>query len=628
MIGLARAWHDAAWFDPSRIAKSLGIFAGAPADQERIDNSWLFELAGPRGPARRGWRATRTRSGLPLLFNGWLDDRDDLARELGIRDTASDALYAAAFDTWGDGADQRLNGTYSALIPLTDGRIRLSRAPLGAFPLFYAADSSGCVICSVPRPIFAAGWPQELRSEAFRIALAMQVDTDGETTAWNGIRQIPDGTIAYLSASGIRLNRWYDLTSLRQTTLPRDQDYVEAARELLARSVHSTLGLAKNPALTLSGGLDSSNVAAEVLRQLPAGRTIKSFTFHPLDEWNGPLPAHNFADDRPHVRAFAAMYPQLEPHFVDNRNVGFDHKARELFLAGHSGYPSMTVGTPHHGVAMAAVEAGCDFLISAGAGNMTISQSPPWSYPEMLLKGHWRELWKLAANRAGDPRSMPRRIAALAVAPLLPPWLARTARDLVLGRNRRGGIPLDLLRRDTLPQGGYGAATGPDIVSRRQWLSLLSSQMGASMEMVHAHEQAFGIRGRDVTNYRPLVEFCLSIPTDQFIRGGEDRWLARRMGIGRMPEAQRTERLYGRHNADWFPRQTERVDDMKRMVQRIADQPELAPHVDIERAMMLLDNWPAEQPAASHVEAELRFVLPSILLMSQYIDFVTGRNPE
>lgn len=625
MIGLARFWKQSGWADPSRIAASLGLFAGGPANSETAPDLSLFSLDGPRTRARRGWRAFRSRSGLPILFCGWLNDKADLAARFGCQAEPA-AIYAAAFEQLGDRADAVLDGTYSALIALPDGRIRLARSPIGGLPLFYAADATCAVVCSIPRPILAAGWPQELLRQPLIDAIGLHLDDDPWGTMFAGIRQLPDGAIGYLSPDGLDWHQWHDITALPETRLKRDDDYVAAANELLARSIRNALADCQLPGLTLSGGLDSPIVADEVTRLLPAGQRIPAFSFHPLDAWQGKPPLTTFADERPFVRAFAATHPQLDLRLTDNAGIAHDFKAREMFLAGGRAMPAMTVATPHYGIRQAAAEAGCDCLFYAGAGNLTFSNSPPWAYPELLMTGRWRELWRLAASRPEDDRPVPRRILAHAVMPLLPQGLAARLRGMVHGGTGREPLARSLLR-DGVAETGSVPVTGNAMpASRADWLRRLKPLIGTATEEVHALEQVFGIRSRDVTQDRRLFEFCFTIPTDQYVRGGMDRWLARRMAAGRMPEAQRLNRLYGRQNVDWFHRLTPRLEDMRRDLRHIADQPELAPYVDVDRALAMLDDWPANDAEFAARENDLRFVVPATILMSKYVDFVTGRN--
>lgn len=625
MIGLARFWKQAGWADPARIAASLGLFAGAAANAEHAPDLSLFCLDGPRARPRRGWRAFRSRSGLPVLFCGWLNDKVETAARFGCAADPA-AIYAAAFEQLGDRADQALDGTYATLIPLPDGRIRLARSPIGGLPLFYAVDASCAVVCSIPRPILAAGWPQELLRQPLIDAIGLHLDEDPWGTMFAGIRQLPDGAIGYLSPDGLAWHQWHDITALPDTRLKRDEDYLDAANELLARAVRNALGDCERPGLTLSGGLDSPIVADEVTRQLPPGQRIPAFSFHPLDAWQGQPPPTTFADERPFVRAFAAMHPALDLHLTDNAGIAHDFKAREMFLAGGRAMPAMTVATPHYGIRQAAAAAGCDCLFNAGAGNLNFSNSAPWAYQELLLSGRWRELWRLAANRPEDDRPVIRRILAHAVMPLLPHGLAGRLRGLVHGGTGHEPLAQSLLRADVAALGSVPVTGLRPPASRAHWLRRLKPLIGTATDEVHALEQVFGIRTRDVTQDRRLFEFCFSIPTDQYVRHGWDRWLARRMAQGRMPEAQRLNRLYGRQNVDWFHRLTPRLDELRRDLRHIADQPELAPYVDVDRALAMLDDWPTNDAEFAAREADLRFVLPSTILMSKYVDFVTGRN--
>ncbi|MFM5932246.1 MAG: asparagine synthase-related protein [Novosphingobium sp.] len=631
MIGLTRIWTASSWVDRTRFAPSLGLFAGAPSNHEYSDTTALFRLDAPRARPSRGWRAQRSPGGLPVLLNGWIDNRAELARSLGLDPDAPasqsfEYLYGCAFERWGDQADARISGLYAAIIPLSDGRVRLARSPLGAYPLFYAADSHGVAVCSIPRPIFAAGWPKALRAEALVANLAFQLQMDKEASQYEGLRQVPEGSIAYISPEGVTCRRWYDLTALPKVRYRRDEDYVDHANALLAESVGHALAQARNPAMSLSGGLDSAICTDEILRQLPAGQRLKTYTFHPLNEWSGEVPPTNFADERDYVRDFIAMHPQIDPIFIENRDAGYDHKAEQFFLAMSTAYPSMTVGVPHHGVWQAAADSGVDWLLTAADGNQTISDGAGWAYSEFLLKGRWLELWRLAAGRTGDPRSVLRRIVALGAMPLLPEPVQDRIRRLIHARDDTPDFANPLLKAAAQPPAGTKAFGGPGGIFRKARLAAIEARCGIAAEFGHGFEQVFGLRSRDVTHYRPLIEFCLSIPTDQFVRGGVSRWLARRMAVGRMPEAQRNERRYAMQNADLYHRLTAQVPKMQSQIAQMADDPDLAGLIDFDKARAMIDAWPEADPGYGRKAMEINYALPSTLLMAQFVRHVSGRN--
>src|SRR5690606_3829156 len=60
---------------------------------------------------------------------------------------------------------------------------------------------------------------------------------------------------------------------------------------------------------------------------------------------------------------------------------------------------------------------------------------------------------------------------------------------------------------------------------------------------------------RDASRDRRIVEFCLSIPSNQYVRNGHDRYLLRRAMIGILPESIRTNiKTKGLQSADWLLR--------------------------------------------------------------------------
>lgn len=93
-----------------------------------------------------------------------------------------------------------------------------------------------------------------------------------------------------------------------------------------------------------------------------------------------------------------------------------------------------------------------------------------------------------------------------------------------------------------------------------------------------------------------------------------------------MPEAQRTNRLYGQHNVDWRARLTPQREAMARDVERLAGHPDLGPMFDTDRMRAMVKDWPNQTPDNPAALALFRFYLPSALYMARYVDAMTGRN--
>lgn len=568
-----------------------------------------------------------------MLFLGWIDNIDELRAELGLNGSV-EQVYGAAVDRWGQDADRHVVGEYAALMAQPDGAIRLSRSPWCSFPLLFHHGPHGFMACSIPRPMFAAGLDKRLRQDAVERLVAFEFSC-GDHGQFEGLEVVPGGRILTVTQRGWTTHEWYDPLAIPEIRFKRDEDYVEAANAMLAEAVGKALRVASKPAVTLSGGLDSSIVADEMLRQMPPGQRLTSITFVPIAEWDGRTLPSLFGDDGPNVREFLRTHDRIDPIFVDNRDFDFLSFSNEQFMGSDCGLPGRVMGLVHTGVQVAARDAGCDWLFSAGMGNLTFSQEAPWAPAEFFRTLRWRQLYRTLGARLDDPRPMWRRFVAMGLLPNLPEQLRWKIRDLVHRGERTEATTNPYLDPDgplaaklQLRNANQNITDLDFYTSRERLIRNAYDVWWRDGESGLGVQQVFGVRGRDVLSYRPFIELCLGMPTEQFTRNGERRRLARRMGIGRLPEAQRTEVRHGDHLVDWHARMTPMVPQLREEVRQIAEHPQLGELLDTAAMLRDLDNWPAEAPTDIHSVSRLRFALPAMAYVRRFVDFETGRNPQ
>jgi asparagine synthase (glutamine-hydrolysing) len=136
----------------------------------------------------------------------------------------------------------------------------------------------------------------------------------------------------------------------------------------------------------------------------------------------------------------------------------------------------------------------------------------------------------------------------------------------------------------------------------------------------------FGVDIRTPAFDRRLVEFCIGIPQDQYLREGCDRWLIRRAMKGRLPDIVLNNKKWGAQAADWFPRLTRERDHIAEKVKRIAETPELASILDMQRVTAILDNWPDCQPLEYSPEEKHLWAFVEALGMACFVENETGTN--
>jgi asparagine synthase (glutamine-hydrolysing) len=300
-----------------------------------------------------------------------------------------------------------------------------------------------------------------------------------------------------------------------------------------------------------------------------------------------------------------------------------------------TGTVNLAVFFRYHGLYQAAARHGCDMLLSADYGNFTFSASGSWSPAEYLRHLRLRQLWQTLRGERRDGQGFLTRLLVEAVMPVLPDGLWR------LGRRLRGlsaepdNLTVSALRQDAIER--YSVSSR----AAQAGTEYLRSSHASRADMVRDNfargdvegsdigqgfEQLYEISTRDPTTYGPFVDFCLGLPTEMFRRDGETRWLARELGRGLMPEAQRTMPGHGQHNSDWHLRLTPRLEDMRRDIEAIREDPILAEMIDTQLLLDSLDNWPATQSVDDSVFIPHGFRLPRAVAMGRFVRFMSGRN--
>jgi len=641
MLAFAWAWDQSApdRFNSlsRRLADSLCSGLGGHAGSAQLDAlHFAYRQLRSSAALARGWRPAVLPDGRVAAFHGFFDNSAAIAAELGATASDNARLYALAVEAWGDDADRRIVGEYCAIIA-DPGRnsLRLSRSPLRAPPLYYFHDQQVAVAGSVPRIFFAAGVPQRLNE--VRVADSAMINYSDQEAGWfEAIYRVPIGCIVELQRGCPRvLKRYYDPLAAAPTRPGSEAECIARVDELLDEAVRACLAGFRTPGVTLSGGLDSPQVAVRTLAALPDGQTLPSFSFVPEEGYDGRVQPGMVGDERPLIQAFAAMHPRLEPHFTANAGYEHDHRWAELFhLMGGapSGLCNMYV---FHGLFAEAAKRDCDVLLVSDWGNNAFSDKGYWSFVEYFLTGRWRQLWLALKKFPIQDRSMPWRFVAQCLLPLLPDRLWRLARRVVF---RNGKSALDLMQPLSRE---YRDKSGADrrlkdrglVFERYQpWNKrhairlLLQNDDGEGAEIYQAFEQMYGVPQRDPLAYRPLVEFCWGLPTRMFMRDGQMRWLAKQMAKGIMPEEQRANRLNGRWDADWLLRIGRRRADFLAEIERLEDDPKLAAMLDLPRLRAALDDWPDQTELDPQEYFAREFAVPRGLLTARFIKYVERSN--
>lgn len=628
LIAAAIDFSGHAWPEGTaqRMAASLEAGKGG-----RVD----CQGAGPAILAARGKQGTgviaTSPHGAQVLFAGYLQDRAALRQSLGLaRDQllGDGQLYAAAHARWGEDCDCHVTGHYAAILWFAEsGVLRAARSPGDPSPLHYWTEGSQLVIASTPRTIFAAGAPRRLDERKLDTALVGSFDES--CRSWfAGISRIEGGTVMTWRRGQSSVRRFWSIGDLPDVRFKRDEDYVEALEALFARAAAEATDGFSQPALLLSGGLDSQAVASFALDAIGGDRKIACFTSVPAQGFQPVERVDSFPDERSHVEALAAMYSRLRVTYVEAADRNFTHNLADMFVMG-SAMPMAALNMHWiHASLDSAAKTGCDVMLTGAGGNAGFSYDGDTAFATWLRQGRFLRLLRELGS-VDLSRPMHRRLLTWAIMPNLPQALRSRLGELAAGSQAdRSGCPLreDYIQAQGLDRASAGIPSRPARSARqaRRELLQMGSAEGGDIEL--ALELLHGIPFRDPTSYRPLIEFCAGIPDDQYRRGGVSRWLARRLLKGRIPEQVRMDQRVGQQAADWPLRLDPIRPALLGELAGLETDPALATRFDLPRVSGDLRDWDGRDARMSKAYERIALATSRTIVAGRFIRFANGSN--
>ncbi|MEU4563498.1 asparagine synthase (glutamine-hydrolyzing) [Actinoplanes sp. NPDC023936] len=215
-----------------------------------------------RGPG--GGHATLLLDG--QIYN-WRELRAELAAAGHEFTGGGDAETAAhAYLRWGSAFAERLDGMFAVVVwDRVRERLVLVRDRLGVKPLFYQRVGAGLTFGSEPKALLAHPLADHgVDADGLRELLAF-TSTPGRAV-FRGMRRVLAGGIVEVDRDGTSERRYWELTAEPHTD--GLDATVQRVRELLGESVARQLDADTPPGVLLSGGVDSSTVAALAAREL------------------------------------------------------------------------------------------------------------------------------------------------------------------------------------------------------------------------------------------------------------------------------------------------------------------------------------------------------------------------
>jgi asparagine synthase (glutamine-hydrolysing) len=204
-----------------------------------------------------------------IVYNGEIYNHAELRKEMlekghSYRTNSDTESIVHLYEEYGRDCVQHLRGMFAFVIwDQLRHTLFAARDRLGIKPFYYSLQDGIFIFGSEIKALLAyPGMSAEFNSGVLSEYLAFGY-VAGEETFFSGIRKLPAGhTLELTESSGLAIRRYWDLSTAEDPQPRQRSYYVHRYRELLEDAVSSHLMSDVPLGVFLSGGLDSSAVAA------------------------------------------------------------------------------------------------------------------------------------------------------------------------------------------------------------------------------------------------------------------------------------------------------------------------------------------------------------------------------
>lgn len=483
---------------------------------------------------------------LAITADAMIDNRDELFDKLGIpheeRKTMPDSLLILrSYDKWQERCPQYLIGDYAFVIyDERRNRLYAARDFSGYRTLYYYADAHHIACSTTIQPLLQLPGVSDAVNEhwlAQYLAIPGNNEAvDMELTVYKQIQQLPPAHYLCYENGRTTVSRYHTFEMKDTLRFKTDEQYVEAFEQVFNEAIASRMRTRQHIGSHLSGGLDSGSVSAFAAQQLQQNnQKLHTFSYVPDDRFTGWSPYGRVANERPYIEATVRHSGNMIAHFVDGS--GVDPLDEIDDWLGIMEMPYKFYGTTvwikkiyalahHHQIGI---------LLNGGRGNLTVSWGPALHYYAQILRRlRWVKLNKELLQYCKNIGRSSRRQLLPIVSRLAFPAVGRR---FISDADYRFPVYINSTLAEqtgvfeTLREHGIEAHRSFKLdnafTARRRHFQEVYP-WNATGTCATKMSLRYPLWKRDPTNDLRVINFCLSVPSNQFVQNGVDRALIRR----------------------------------------------------------------------------------------------------
>ena len=206
--------------------------------------------------------------GIALVFNGTIYNYPELRKELQglgheFKSSGDTEVILKSYIEWGTDCLQRLHGMFAfAIWDSNKKELLLTRDRVGIKPLYFSQTDQRLLFASNTQALIHAddGIDKDIDAAALHNLFSLHAVVPAPRTILKGIRKVkPAHYMVFKQDGRVEERCYWTLTAKRPDKQMSEQDWVEAIRASLKKSVERRVKIADVPVgVLLSGGIDSS----------------------------------------------------------------------------------------------------------------------------------------------------------------------------------------------------------------------------------------------------------------------------------------------------------------------------------------------------------------------------------
>ncbi|WP_203287265.1 asparagine synthase-related protein [Metabacillus sp. cB07] len=509
---------------------------------------------------------------MTITADAIIDNRLELLEMLNLDRSAlckiSDSeLILMAYKKWGDDTPGNLIGDFAfAIWDHNKNTLFAARDFSGTRTLYYSKKQFKFVFSTILEPLFSIPYINKEINEdwiAEFIAIPFAADSvSSRETVYKDIFQIPPAHYLKIKDGQLSLGRYITFDHSKKLHLNSNGEYIEAFNDVFNRAVEDRVRTFKGIGSHLSGGLDSGSVASFAAKTLKANqKRLHTFSYVPVPDFVDWTHRYRVANEKPYIKETVKYIGNITDNYYSFSEKNPYSVIDELLEIMELPYKFFENSFWLQGIYEQAASHGIGILLNGQRGNWTISFGPALDhYAKMLKQMKFSSLNKEINQYSRNIGVDKKRILKLLrnkVFPIpnmnnknnhdhFPVWINNDFANQTKVFEKLIDYKIDIhgQRKEDAFQIKINHFN-----QLHTWA--INGTIGTKLSL------KYSLWERDPTNDKRVVDFCLAVPDDLFVKNGLDRALIRNATRGLLPDTVRlNQRSRGVQGADGVHRMT------------------------------------------------------------------------